>query len=361
MSRSVVCVGPNRNEVPMSNCYGAIPEQEQTCNEQPCGTYSYRAAAWSECTSLCAGGRRERKVECIANNQGGIVVDNFYCTGLEPPSSEACNTQACGAGEYAFKAGPYGSCDAECGGGNRTRDVSCFKVNTGYAYPFSYCKGQDIPVMTQPCNPQRCANLAYRTDPWGDCDSDCGGGIRRRKASCYDTISGNAYPLADCHATRPCTPAEVAIGGPSMVCRKAVRPTTEEVCNKQDCSQCNGDAFTKELDALIMAEAQSCAALGPLAGELRTTLFGAKIFDQSEETFCSTAKPCADGLAKLVAKYPNCKTFQTCSMVFSAELAKAADVFAVLAGQAQFYNDVVAADIMCTATDEAPAATARAT
>ncbi|HVC21314.1 MAG TPA: thrombospondin type-1 domain-containing protein [Vicinamibacterales bacterium] len=86
-----VIVAPSGGGTPCPVLY-----ETQSCNTQPCVTYSWSAGAWSVCSVACGGGLQTRTVQCIDSN--GNVVNSSDCAGLAAPAtSQTCNTQACPA------------------------------------------------------------------------------------------------------------------------------------------------------------------------------------------------------------------------------------------------------------------------
>ncbi|PNH12954.1 A disintegrin and metalloproteinase with thrombospondin motifs 13 [Tetrabaena socialis] len=82
-------------------CQGPDPGQLlYECNTQPCPVYSWAAEDWGACSKACGGGDSTRTVTCVlgaASDKNGETVDSSNCeaSGLQPGSTQACNTQAC--------------------------------------------------------------------------------------------------------------------------------------------------------------------------------------------------------------------------------------------------------------------------
>ncbi|MDD3793627.1 MAG: hypothetical protein PHI37_02360 [Candidatus Gracilibacteria bacterium] len=57
-------------------------------------TYSWDSGDWSNCNVSCGGGYKTRIVSCLRND--GVIVDDKNCTGTKPITSDTCNTNTCG-------------------------------------------------------------------------------------------------------------------------------------------------------------------------------------------------------------------------------------------------------------------------
>ena len=84
----------------------------QPCNSQDCTSGTWDHSAWSECTATCGGGTRTRTVTCVPTD------DDPECerAGVKLPTEEACNTPEC-VRYYRSIIQPFGNCSVECGGG----------------------------------------------------------------------------------------------------------------------------------------------------------------------------------------------------------------------------------------------------
>ena len=124
---------------------------------------SWTTGSWSACSKTCGGGVKTRVVTC---------PKGYKCTGARPATSAACNTNPCAG----WKTDPWGGCSAACGQGSQVRNVRC--VNTGISsnptIAESYCTGTK-PTSKQVCNLKPCAaqltwKLSSRHSPlYRDC------------------------------------------------------------------------------------------------------------------------------------------------------------------------------------------------
>ena len=76
-------------------------------------TFSWVRAGTGDCSVACGGGNQTVDYECA--DQSGAVADSSQCSpATRPPSTVACNTQAC-SGSWVQTSS--GTCSAPCGGG----------------------------------------------------------------------------------------------------------------------------------------------------------------------------------------------------------------------------------------------------
>ncbi|XP_070399522.1 papilin b, proteoglycan-like sulfated glycoprotein isoform X1 [Nothobranchius furzeri] len=177
--------------------------------------YTYRAGAYGECSVTCDGGMQYRSVECLVQDPSNPrVVDESYCIAQRlqrPPSQQACNMQPCSA-EYSVSS--FSVCSVTCGEGQQTREVVCVGPR-GEHLPDRNCRGLARPASVQACRRPAChTHVTWHVTEYGLCTRSCGGGVRERKVSCFDTDL-NSYPEDQCGV--------------------ASRPTSVESCNTHPC------------------------------------------------------------------------------------------------------------------------------
>ena len=123
--------------------------QYQSCSAN-C-SYSWIQGSWSGCSASCGGGTRTRTVTC--QRQDGQTVADSFCSGGKPATSESCNTQSCVS--YSWNAGGWSTCGGACAtktsyNGTRTRTVNC-RRNDGSTVSDSYCSGGK-PAASETCS-----------------------------------------------------------------------------------------------------------------------------------------------------------------------------------------------------------------
>ncbi len=78
------------------------------CRGPSCTAPYWLYSAWSACNATCGGGAATRSATCEAPK--GKDCDKVE----QQPLEQECNTAACGV--FAWQAGEWSSCSAECGG-----------------------------------------------------------------------------------------------------------------------------------------------------------------------------------------------------------------------------------------------------
>eukprot|EP00949_MAST-11_sp_MAST-11-sp1_P001363 g1363.t1 len=198
--------------VAKSQCSG-IPRPApitQACNTQPCPKWAY--GSYGPCSVSCGVGTQSRTVKCI-RGPSQEVVDPLNCDlSTRETSQKSCAMPSCVKPEWRI--GVWSACTKPCGGGTRTRTVTCMD-GAAQTLPDTSCAaaaaGADKPISVQPCNTQSCPT--WHTYAWEACSQSCGGGIRKRKVTCE--VDSNVVVVDSACSGDP--------------------PTTVEICNSQDC------------------------------------------------------------------------------------------------------------------------------
>lgn len=204
-TRDVYCVAQDHPTYPVLNSYcdhlPNKPNATRICNTEPCdAAFKFFVSEWGTCSVACAsitnsnaGGIQTRTVACV--DSIGIVQNNTRCNAIgfpTPPTSRACNTQACG---YYYRYSNWNGCSLNCASsssvvGTETRTVECVDGTTGNTFPLATCQtntNQTIPATRRVCNTHSCLNqYSYVTGAWGPCASGCGN--QTREVYCVDQL-----------------------------------------------------------------------------------------------------------------------------------------------------------------------------
>ena len=345
--RSVSCSGFGGKPADDVECGGAAlePESERACNWQDCPTYEWIAGEWETCDATCGGeGTQTRAVWCRAREPSstlgvfpertaaaklaaagagaaprahapppsayadqtpadtdgigaeGRVVPDAVCvaynaSAIPPPRTRACGLKPCTYHHWA--ASPWGACDATCGGGSRTRNVTCAARDDLWEEMTAHARGTDengtaadvdperpttrgvanvsscdaysdfigvAPDATGACFTQTCVDAPrWEIGEWEDegrCDRECGGGATRRSVRCVRGAPGSPL-LADAPASECPSPA----------------PLAEVPCNTHKCEFCDGETCSYQGTCVAGACECSPTKIGPYCETSRTCGF----------------------------------------------------------------------------------------
>ena len=183
-----------RRFVPAAGLCTPATEQELStgCNQQPCETFAYSyTPAWGNatCSTKCGGGYQSYNVQCVRSvgASRGIVADSSC--GLPAANRTLfCAGSDCTTPEY--RTSSWQACNATCGGGVSTRDVTCYwsvdNVTQVVDATEASCTaaGLERPSATRACNTAPCVSYLWSVTEWSLCSPAACGGTRTRTVSC---------------------------------------------------------------------------------------------------------------------------------------------------------------------------------
>lgn len=153
-TRSVQCASKSGTIYNDSFCESSEkPELTRPCKSKPCD-FQWFTSQWSNCSAECGKGVQSRRVIC-AQFEGTSVKaadDEKKCTEKKPEESKECEVKEECPGQWF--SGPWSSCDKECGGGKKTRKVLC--LANGTAISAAKCDEETIEFSSDDCNKQPC-------------------------------------------------------------------------------------------------------------------------------------------------------------------------------------------------------------
>lgn len=157
----------------------------QECNLIPCETFQMQKGSWSPCSQSCGGGYRTRKMTCFSSYGHAVESGKCTCTGSDCATFEMCNEKACDAPYLTFSA--YSPCDVTCGGGFKERVSTCNNPD-GTVAATSVCDDLGLTDSLQrvSCNSAPCKadSFVWETGSWSACTPATCGGTRTREVTC---------------------------------------------------------------------------------------------------------------------------------------------------------------------------------
>ncbi|XP_067397827.1 A disintegrin and metalloproteinase with thrombospondin motifs 9 isoform X1 [Emydura macquarii macquarii] len=143
---------------------------------------------WQACSKLCQG-ERKRKPICTRESDQ-LMVSDQRCDRIPQPDpvTEPCSTEC----ELRWQIARKSECTAQCGLGYRTLEVYCTKYSRSEGKTEKvddrFCNGPAKPNTREKCVGD-CNVGGWRYSAWSDCSKSCGGGTRRRRAICVNTLN----------------------------------------------------------------------------------------------------------------------------------------------------------------------------
>lgn len=129
------------------------PELIRNCTSPVC-EFQWFSSQWSNCSAQCGKGIQSRRVLCaqLEGNSINPADDESKCTGEKPEQTKECEVKDECPGQWFT--GPWTACDKECGGGKRTRKVLC--LANGKTVPATQCNEETIEFKNDECNKEPC-------------------------------------------------------------------------------------------------------------------------------------------------------------------------------------------------------------
>ena len=173
----------------------------RSCRKQDCAKI-WKTNEWSSCSVTCGGGIKTRTVTCIAEDTG-FVTDSAQCARkkTKPDLVAPCNLLQCVS--FIWEIDLEGRCSKTCGGGYKLRIVYCKNKQTRVVVSNSYCDGRPSPARIVQCNNQMCPELVWHTKSLTQCSVTCGNGTKFQEVSCVNKETREKVDDDSCHGDRP--------------------------------------------------------------------------------------------------------------------------------------------------------------
>ncbi|KAL4660839.1 A disintegrin and metalloproteinase with thrombospondin motifs 12 [Arapaima gigas] len=146
--------------------------------------YKWKHGAWTDCSTTCGAGVQSQPARCFEVDVG--VVEESLCDSKIRPEDRhrRCKKVDCPARWWV---GGWQLCSAPCGpSGMKKRTVLCVRTvgaEERVLHP-SDCRHLLKPKPSLPCNRDVPCGSEWAVGPWSQCSVSCGGGVKSRTVTC---------------------------------------------------------------------------------------------------------------------------------------------------------------------------------
>ncbi|CAL1525964.1 unnamed protein product [Lymnaea stagnalis] len=213
--------------VSSTNCPQPQPQSRQYCQLEPC--FTWKAAEWGKCSADCGFGQRTRNVKCV-NTQDKVVSDSL-CTHTKPTVEEICDMGSCASGWFHTRWSS--DCSAECGKGHYSRQVYCSAAD-GAKLDEKKCGKKNKPREHKSCKSKKPCGGLWFTGPWSQCNVSCGpAGFRHRDVFCIKQHGSTVKHIVKEHnCAKEDKPSPTEACGPFPECKPQWFMTGFSHCSK---------------------------------------------------------------------------------------------------------------------------------
>ncbi|CAH2296534.1 A disintegrin and metallo ase with thrombospondin motifs 12 [Pelobates cultripes] len=157
--------------------------QKDTENETE-SEYVWKYGSWTDCSVTCGTGVQRKIVRCVHRGIG--VIKNTFCDpDRQPmPKQKKCLMEDCPPRWWAAE---WQQCSTTCGTtGEKKRTVLCIRTvgSDEQALPSEDCHHLTKPKDYMSCNRDVLCPSDWTVSNWSECSVTCGGGVRTRNVTC---------------------------------------------------------------------------------------------------------------------------------------------------------------------------------
>uniref|UniRef100_A0A8C5LHH5 A disintegrin and metalloproteinase with thrombospondin motifs 12 n=2 Tax=Leptobrachium leishanense TaxID=445787 RepID=A0A8C5LHH5_9ANUR len=146
--------------------------------------YIWKYGSWTDCSVTCGTGFQRKIARCV--NRGKGVIKNTFCDPEKQPmpKQKKCIMEDC---PPRWWAGEWQQCSTTCGTtGEKKRTVLCIRTvgSDEQALPSEDCHHLTKPKGYMSCNRDVLCPSDWTVSNWSECSVTCGGGVRTRTVTC---------------------------------------------------------------------------------------------------------------------------------------------------------------------------------
>ncbi|XP_042681558.1 A disintegrin and metalloproteinase with thrombospondin motifs 12 [Centrocercus urophasianus] len=161
-----------------------VRKEENHENEIGEPEYFWQYGEWTACTVTCGRGVRRQIAHCM--RKGGGAIKNSFCDPATQPNGrqKKCYEKDC---PPRWWAGEWQKCSTTCGPtGQKKRTVLCIQTvgSDEQALAVTECQHLLKPKTHLSCNRDVLCPSDWTVSNWTECTVTCGGGIRTRSVTC---------------------------------------------------------------------------------------------------------------------------------------------------------------------------------
>ncbi|CAF4031404.1 unnamed protein product, partial [Rotaria magnacalcarata] len=195
------------------------PLLNRVCPTSAC--VEWRVAHWNGCSVKCGRGIEIGfGLDCFTRQIPIRKLNASECELAEPHLPKPVARRVCRRRCIEWRTSSWSECDAKCGSGKRTRQITCHRKLTGKQIPNRFCMNNRRnlvrPITDEICTNGPCYEW-IQTQQWTPCSALCNGGYEENIPQCVSIVNDTQQIVND------------------QLCKDTIRPQTRRICNSEPC------------------------------------------------------------------------------------------------------------------------------
>ncbi|KAM8961416.1 A disintegrin and metalloproteinase with thrombospondin motifs 12 [Pelodytes ibericus] len=164
--------------------YEYVIQKDTSLENETESIYVWKYGSLTDCSATCGTGVQQQIARCV-NKRKGVVKNTFCDPDVQPIARHRkCHNQDC---PPRWWAGEWQQCSTTCGPtGEKKRTVLCIRTvgSDEQALPSEDCHHLTKPKGYVSCHRDVLCPSDWTVSNWSECSVTCGGGIRTRNVTC---------------------------------------------------------------------------------------------------------------------------------------------------------------------------------